>query len=220
MQTILVASRKGGSGKTSLAVHLAALADTAAAPALLIDADPQGSSTFWYNRREATTPLLSNVDAGGVANVLKDARASKIATAIIDSPPHDAIGIATLMRLADLAVIPPRPGPLDLAAVASTIEIARACGTPFVVILNATPPPRHESEMGVVTEARQVLDELGAPVLSTYVSQRAVLSHSLISGEAVNEFAPESAAAIEIAKAWDTIKKVLKQTGVRNHGTK
>lgn len=218
MQTILVASRKGGSGKTTLAVHLAALADSPTAPALLIDADPQGSATFWYNRRSATTPLLSAVNAGGVAAVLKDARSSKVGFAIIDSPPHDAGGISTLMRLADLAVIPTRPGPLDLAAVASTIEIARASGTPFVVLLNATPPPRGENEIGVVAEARQVLDQLGAPVLATYVSQRAVLSHSLISGEAVHEFAPETAAAIEIARAWDTIKRVLKQTGVRQHG--
>jgi chromosome partitioning protein len=218
MRTILVASRKGGSGKTTLAVHLAALADSPNAPALLIDADPQGSATFWYNRREAETPLLAAVAAGGVPDVLRDAKQSKIATAIIDSPPHDAAGISTLMRLADLAVIPTRPGPLDLAAVASTIEIAKASGTPFVVILNATPPPRGEHELAVVTEARQVLDQLGAPVLTSYVSQRAVLSHSLISGEAVHEFAPETAAATEIARAWDTINKVLKQTGARNHG--
>lgn len=218
MQTILVASRKGGSGKTTLAIHLATLANSAAAPCLLVDADPQGSATFWYNRRVATTPMLSAVSAAGVAQVLKDARASKIATAIIDSPPHDAAGISTLMRVADLCVIPSRPGPLDLAAVGATIEIARSAGVPFVVILNATPPPRGEAELAVVSEARQVLDVLGAPVLTSYVSQRAALSHSLISGESVNEFAPESPAAIEIARAWATIQKVMKQTGVRKHG--
>lgn len=218
MQTILVAGRKGGSGKTTIAVHLAALADTPSSPALLIDADPQGSATFWYNRRTATTPLLSAVAAAGVSQVLKDARASKIATAIIDSPPHDASGIGVLMRQVDLAVIPTRPGPLDLAAVASTIEIARSLGTPFVVLLNATPPPRGELEIGVVAEAREVLDQLGAPVLTTYISQRAALSHSLISGEAVHEFAPDSPAANEIARVWDTIQKVLKQTGARKHG--
>jgi len=216
MQTILVASRKGGSGKTTLAVHLATIADSPAQPALLIDADPQGSASFWYDRRVSTTPLLSAVAAGGVSQVLKDARSSNIATAIIDSPPHDAPGIGVLMRLADIAVIPTRPGPLDLAAVASTVEIARATKTPFIVLLNATPPPREGGEPSVVMEARQVLDSLGAPVLTRYVSQRAVLSHSLITGEAVNEFAPDSPAAQEIAAVWAMIRKVLKQTGVRN----
>lgn len=216
MHTILVASRKGGAGKTTLAIHLATLADSPSTPALLIDADPQASAKFWYDRRAAETPLLASVAADGVGPVLQAARQDKIAFAVIDSPPHDAIGITTLMRLADLAVIPTRPGPLDLAAVASTIEIARATGTPFVVLMNATPPPRGEAELGVVSEARQVLDALGAPVLATYVSQRAVLSHSLISGEAVHEFAPSSPASIEISKTWETIQKVLKETGVRN----
>jgi len=215
MQTILVASRKGGSGKTTLAVHLATIAESPTSPALLIDADPQGSASFWYERRASQTPLLSAVAVGGVAQVLADAKASGIATAIIDSPPHDAPGIAQLMRLADLAIIPTRPGPLDLAAVGATIEIARATKTPFIVLLNATPPARADGEPSIVTEARQVLDSIGAPVLTRYVSQRAVLSHSLITGEAVNEFAPDSPAAQEIAAAWAMIRKVLKQTGNR-----
>ena len=59
MATILVTSRKGGSGKTTLAVHMAALADRPRSPALLIDADPQGSANFWYSRRSAETPLLA-----------------------------------------------------------------------------------------------------------------------------------------------------------------
>lgn len=218
MQTILVASRKGGSGKTTIAVHLAALADSPTTPVLLIDADPQGSATFWYNRRTATTPLLSAVNATGAAQVIKDARASKISTVIIDSPPHDAAGIGVLMRLADIVLIPTRPGPLDLAAVASTIEIARSVNVPFVVLLNATPPPRDGSDMGVVNEARNVLDGLGAPVLLTYISQRAALSHSLITGEAVHEWAPKTPAANEIERVWQTLQKVLIETGVRKNG--
>lgn len=213
MATILVASRKGGSGKTTLAVHMAALADRPKAPALLIDADPQGSAKFWYSRREAETPLLASAAAGGVAAILKDATASKVSTVIIDSPPHDAGGIATLMRLADFAVIPTRPGPLDLAAVASTIEIARAAKTPFVVILNAALPPRGEGEPAIVGEARQVLADMGAPVLACYVAQRADLSHSLITGSAVHEFAPQSRASEEIRAAWRAIVSMI---GERN----
>ncbi len=209
MATILVASRKGGSGKTTLAVHMAALADKPGAPALLIDADPQGSAKFWYDRREAKTPLLAAAAAGGVKTIIADAKAENVGTIIIDSPPHDATGIATLMRLSDLAVIPTRPGPLDLAAVASTIEIARAIKVPFVVILNAAMPPRGEQEPTIVTEARQVLADMGVDVLTCYVAQRADLSHSLISGSAVHEFAPDSRASIEISAAWSAIVHML-----------
>ncbi len=216
MATILVASRKGGSGKTTLAVHLAALADKPRSPALLIDADPQGSAKFWYDRREAETPYLAVAAPGGVKAIIESARRDKVSTVIIDSPPHDTAGIATLMKLSDLAVIPTRPGPLDLAAVASTIEIARAMKTPFVVLLNAAPPWRSEGqEPSIMTEAREVLKDLGAPTLACYVAQRADLSHSLISGSAVHEFAPDSRAADEIARAWTVIQRVLTQTGVR-----
>ncbi len=214
MATILVASRKGGSGKTTLAVHMAALADRPKSPALLIDADPQGSAKFWYSRREAETPLLASAAAGGVPAILKDAKASGVETVIIDSPPHDATGIAALMRLSDFAVIPTRPGPLDLAAVASTIEIARAVKLPFVVILNAALPPRGEGDPAIVSEARQVLADMNAPTLTCYVAQRADLSHSLITGAAVHEFAPQSRAAEEIRAAWRAILSMLK--GGRN----
>lgn len=214
MPTILVASRKGGSGKTTLAVHMAALANKPRAPALLIDADPQGSARFWYDRREAETPLLASAAAGGVRPILEAAKRDQVSTVIIDSPPHDTQGITTLMRLADLVVIPTRPGPLDLAAVASTIEIARAVKTPFVVLINAAPPRRdEETEPSIVTEARAVLEnDLGAPVLACYVAQRADLSHSLITGSAVHEFAPESKAAEEIGRAWSTIHRIITKT--------
>ena len=61
MHVILVATQKGGSGKSTLAAHFGALAQLAG-PTLLIDADPQGSLSFWYKRREAETPLLAKAD--------------------------------------------------------------------------------------------------------------------------------------------------------------
>lgn len=217
MPTILIASRKGGSGKTTLAVHMAALASKPKAPALLIDADPQGSAKFWWDRREhAEFPLLAVAPAGGVRPIIEAAKRDRVSTVIIDSPPHDTQGIASLMRLSDLVVIPTRPGPLDLAAVASTIEIAKAVKTPFVVLINAAPPWREEGvEPSIIAEARAVLKDLGAPTLSCYVAQRADLSHSLITGSAVHEFAPESRAADEIGRAWGVIQRILTKTGGR-----
>lgn len=207
MTAILVASRKGGAGKSTLCVHLAALADRPEAPALVIDSDPQASAKFWYDRRQAETPLLAIAAPGGVRPVLQDARAANVETVIIDSPPHDAAGMAGLMRLADYVIIPTRPGPLDLAAVASTVQIARSVGVPFSVLLNAAPPPRGDGrEPAIVTEARQVLAQLGAPVLAPYIAQRAALSHALITGAAVHEFAPQSPAADEISAAWAAIQ--------------
>jgi chromosome partitioning protein len=217
VKTILVASRKGGSGKSTVAIHFAALAEQPGAPALIVDCDEQASAKFWYTQRQAETPLLAAVAPTGAQAVLDAAKAEGIATTIIDSPPHDAAGIVHLMRLADLVVIVTRPGPLDLAAVASTIDIARSTGTPYVVLINAAPARRAEegAEPSIVAEARQVLESLGAPVLPRYVAQRVDLSHSLISGNAVHEYAPESRATAEIGDAWSRIQKAL--NGVTTH---
>ena len=56
MRIIGLLSRKGGSGKTTLAVHLAVLAQQADRRSLLIDLDPQHSAADWWRAREADTP--------------------------------------------------------------------------------------------------------------------------------------------------------------------
>ena len=63
MRIITVASKKGGSGKTTLAGHLAVAADqSGSGPVAIIDTDPQGSLAAWWNTREAPTPLFAAVD--------------------------------------------------------------------------------------------------------------------------------------------------------------
>ena len=60
MQTIVLASQKGGAGKTTLAAHLAVAAEEAGVrPAVLIDTDPQGSLAAWWNARQAESPALA-----------------------------------------------------------------------------------------------------------------------------------------------------------------
>src|SRR3954470_11057742 len=60
MYVIVLASQKGGVGKTTLAAHLAVIAEAAGdGPAVLIDTDPQGSLSAWWNVREANSPALA-----------------------------------------------------------------------------------------------------------------------------------------------------------------
>jgi chromosome partitioning protein len=211
MRTILLAARKGGVGKTTLAVHFSvlALADRPARPPLIIDADPQGSATVWYERREAKAPILIKATIAELPGILADARASHIHTVIIDSAPHDVAGMSLAMRSADLVVIPTRPGILDLAAVSTTVDAARLARAPFVCIVNHAPPTREAEEPAIVTETRAVLRSLGAAVLRPYVAQRASLAHSLVGGQAVTEFEPNGRAATEIIAAWQAIEKTV-----------
>ena len=64
MYTVVAASQKGGSGKTTLSGHLAVEADRAGiGPVALIDTDPQGSLSHWWNARAATSPHFVKVGA-------------------------------------------------------------------------------------------------------------------------------------------------------------
>lgn len=209
MHTVLIAAQKGGAGKSTLAAHFGALAERTGRT-LLIDADPQGSLAFWYERRAAEAPLLAKVGAVDVSATLADAEAEGIAWTIIDSPPHNAPLIGSLMSRATITIVPVRPGPFDLAAVGATLDMARSLKAPIACVLNACPPITRENETAIVAEARALLTEMGAPVLPGQVSQRASLSHALITGQSVNEFEPDGRAAREIETMWSAVVELAR----------
>lgn len=208
MRVIVIAARKGGVGKTTLAIHAGALAT---APALLVDTDPQKSLAWWWQLREPETPALVECEARELPDLVEVARRGDIETIVVDTPPHAAESIADAMRIADLIVIPTRPGPLDLAAVATTLDLAKRVGKPALAVLNHCPPRTGAAEPGIVTEARQALAAMGAEVAETAISQRVALSHAIISGSTVNEFEPQGRAAGEIAALWSEISERLER---------
>jgi len=66
MRTLVVASRKGGAGKTTISGHIAVEAERhGAGPVGIIDLDPMGSLAAWWNERKADTPVCAGVGEGG-----------------------------------------------------------------------------------------------------------------------------------------------------------
>lgn len=208
MQTIVIASQKGGAGKSTLALHLATLAQ-AEGPTLLIDTDPQGSLAFWHERREAKTPLLVKIGTGRLPEVLEAARNEGVRWVLIDTPPHDSAGIAAAMRLADLVLIPARPSALDLHAVESTLRMIEAVQQPALVILSQAPSRRGFGEPTAVREARQVIEAMGGKVADNFIAARAVAAQSVVAGLSVGEMEPQGAAAKEFSAIWAEAKAAL-----------
>lgn len=206
MHVVSFASQKGGSGKSTLAAHLSVFADRPGTPALLIDTDPQGSLAFWHELRAAETPVLVKCEHKELAAVVADARREAIEWVFIDTPPHASTAIADAMREADVIVVPLRPAVFDIAAVARTLDMAKAIGKPTLPVINAAPARRILGEPAVVHEARAALKGLGASAWAGQITQRAVFGHALTSGQAVNEFEPASPAAKEMQSLWDAVK--------------
>lgn len=210
MLTITIASQKGGSGKSTLALHLGTLAQLDGAT-LLVDSDPQGSLSFWHDRREAERPLVIPISPNRLAEVLSTAKDEGIVYTIIDTPPHDSAGMASAMRPADLVLIPARPSALDLHAIEPTIRMAATLKRRALVVLSQCPPRRGFGEPTAVREARAVVEGMGGRLAAATISARAVAAQSVIAGLSVGELEPGGASAVEFEALWAEIKKDLRK---------
>ncbi|MGO4706898.1 AAA family ATPase [Microvirga sp. 2MCAF38] len=209
MNVLVFASRKGGSGKSTLTAHLAAHAAKSKAPTLLIDADPQGSLTLWHQIRGEENPAIKR-GVRGIAEAVKAAKREGYEWVFIDTPPTKSSAIIEAISTATLVVIPSRPSVFDIAAVQDTIGISREQRKPYAVILNAAPAKRNDAEAAMVTDARGALSQLRVPVWGGQITNRADLSLALAYGEAASEFDADSAGAEEIKNLWNAIERSVK----------
>ena len=139
MQVVVLASQKGGAGKTTLTGHLAIAAEQrGVGPVVMIDTDPQGSLSSWWNRRQAPTPVLSPLPHLRDLTIrIAELRDNGVELVLIDTPPAITSAIREVIRVADLVVMPVRPSPHDLDAIGATIDLAQASAS-----RSCSPSPR------------------------------------------------------------------------------
>lgn len=204
MRSIAFLSQKGGSGKTTLAVHIAVAAVQGREKVILVDTDPQASASVWASARQTANPPVAKVSASMVAGYLKTAGQENHTLAVIDTAPHTIAGIDIVAAAADVLLIPCRPSVFDLAAIESSVKIAKAARKPAAFILNACAARGPE-----VAQAREVLAKHGYPIAPVHIGDRKAFARAIIEGEAVTEFDPEGKAAQEIVTLWRWLKKQM-----------
>lgn len=209
MNVLVFASRKGGSGKSTLTAHLAAHAAKPSRPTLLIDADPQGSLTLWHQLRGEENPAIKR-GGRGISEIVKAAEKDGYEWVFIDTSPTKSAAIVEAISCATLVVIPSRPSVFDIAAVQDTIEISREQRKPYAVVLNGAPAKRNDTDVASVADARGALAQLRVPVWSGQITNRADFSLALAYGEAAKEFDPGSPAAEEVRLLWNAIERSVK----------
>jgi len=197
MKTIVLASQKGGSGKTTLAAHLAVMAERAGdGPCVLIDTDPQGSLAAWWNGRKDKTPAFARTSLKDLSRNLEVLAKEKIKRVIIDTPPAITEAIRSVVALADFVLIPTRPSPHDLRAVGYTVELAAGSNRPFAFALTQA-----KANSKLTVQAMGALSEHGV-VASTIIHDRVDYASSMIDGRTVMEIDPRGRSAAEIASLW------------------
>jgi chromosome partitioning protein len=203
MKIVAIVSQKGGSGKTTLAVHLAVCAERAKKRAAIIDLDPQASALEWYSRRAAATPEIVPATPEQLPMLLQQAKDNGADLAIIDTAPHSDRAAAVAANLADVVLIPCRPAAFDVAALGTTLTILKLTKAKdkAAILLNAVPP-----RGGITDEAEAGLSTL-APLVPVRMYHRAAYSHAVNDGRSVEEYDPKGKAAQEIRALYKWIMK-------------
>jgi chromosome partitioning protein len=209
MKMVGLLSRKGGVGKTTLAVHLAVLAQQAGQRTLLIDLDPQGSAAAWWRARDAETPALVETQPAELRAILDAAQADGVDLVIVDTRPSVEADVAHVAALSDLVMIPTRPAIFDLRAILGTLDVVKGTARRSMLVLNACPPARGAGEASIVTDARRALTAFGVPVAAVAITSRAAFIAAPVAGLTAGETEPEGKAAKEIRALWRIVEKEL-----------
>jgi chromosome partitioning protein len=203
MQVIVLASQKGGSGKTTLSGHLAVEAQRGDKVVVCVDTDAQGGLTDWWNARNLETPALSTAGTGGLKALLEKLAKAQVDYVVIDTPGQVSAEAQATIRLADIVVIPVMPSPHDLRAVGKTVDTVVDTGRPMLFVVN-----RATQRARLTSEAAVVLSQHGT-VAPVTIHSRTDFAASMIDGRTTNEIDPTGKSAAEVRELWAYILKRL-----------
>lgn len=210
MNTIGVLARKGGAGKSTLALHWAVEAQRqGSGNVAVIDIDPQQTSAKWAKRRMELgkqTPAVLVAKVDDLQEALAACKASDMALVLIDTPPHGEEPCQEAAKASSLVVVPCGPSAPDLEAIGATIYILQETQTPEVIILNQGRPGSR-----INTKAVSVLTQYGLPVCPVPIIRRAALADAFLDGRAVSELEPHGKGASEITRSWQWITTHFRQ---------
>jgi len=205
MHIIAILSQKGGTGKTTLSLHLAVAAERAGHVAAVIDLDPQASAAGWKDSRPGETPVVVSIPASRLPQALEVARQGGAEMIFLDTAPHSSEVALAAAEAADLVIIPCRAGILDLRAIGATARLAKIAAKPAHVVLNAMPP----RATNVLADAREAVAVHGLEVAPIAIQQRAAYAHALTAGQTAQEYEPDGKAAEEMAQLYAWLRQVL-----------
>jgi chromosome partitioning protein len=207
MRTIAVVARKGGSGKTTVAVHLAIAAHLSGRRTAVVDTDPQQSAVEVFKMRTGAGPQCLASPSAGLLKAQMDARTGGVEAMFIDTPAGTEEGMSTALVLSDLALLVIRPTFLDLAAAAQTADVLKKLRKPGLVVLNQAPVARDGQEPPAVRKAKEALRLMRLPVVPVILRARASYQNTIESGRSAVEIASGGPGARELAEIWAYIER-------------
>lgn len=199
MRTIALISQKGGVGKTTLSINLAAAAHQSGAGVVIADTDPQQSTYRWYLARKDTDPLpyAASVFPDTLSAFIEKARANKADWLFIDTSPNSTEDSLAIADRADLLIVPCAPSFVDLRALKRTENVVRLAGKPAIAVLNLCPPYGSEAD-----QAAEALETLGFEVCPHRITNRAAARRAYALNQSVFDYEPGGKAAAEFTDVF------------------
>ncbi len=221
-QIIVVTNQKGGSGKTTVTMQLAGALARSQHKVLVVDADPQGTATRWAASAHDENIFPASVIGLSAASEKVHREVKKFISdyeyILIDCPPAaDSPVPQSALLVADLALVPVIPSPLDLWAAVGIRQVIENVGDinenlQARLILN-----QYKTNTNLSVESRNVLTDFRIPLLKTYLKQREVYRQSAAFGQTVYDFANRAKPAItEIESLRLEVLALLKAAPEKN----
>ena len=193
-----VLNQKGGVGKTTLSVNLAACLARTGARVLLIDADPQGSSLDWAAARQGE-PLFSVV---GFPRATIHKEIAQLGLGydhiIIDGPPRVTDLARSAIMASDIVVIPVQPSPYDIWAAEEVVKLITEARVYKENIKSVFVVNRKITNTAIGRDVREALAAYPIHVLDASVAQRVVFAEAAAQGQAIFEIDPTGPAVAEM----------------------
>lgn len=206
MPTIAIVSQKGGSGKTTLAVHLATRAAQARHESCVVDTDPQATAAAWSDWRGDFLPVVVTSPPARLGRTIESAKKNGVDFIVIDTPPHADAAAREAIKAADIVLIPSRPRAFDLHALEPIADLVNFAKKPAWVVLNSVPA----GATVLTDDAKKAAKNMGLNMCSVTLGDRAAFHRSSANGETAGEIDPEGKAAKEIEKLWKWVAKKLR----------
>lgn len=208
MHVIAVLNQKGGSGKTTIATHLARALQLDGKDVLLVDSDPQGSARDWAAVREDNPLAVVGIDRPTIDHDLKAIGRKDFV--VIDGAPQAADLAVSAIKAASFILIPVQPSPYDIWATADLVELVKQrievtdgkLQAAFVV-------SRAIKGTRIGAEVTDALNGYGLPVLESRITQRVIYPGTAAAGTTVMDDEPEGDAAREVRALMAEIAQKL-----------
>ena len=197
LKTITILSDKGGAGKTMLSLQLAVAADLSGECAVVLDLDPQQSATAWGELRVKETPVVVPTKATSLPAMIDTATHQGATFLITDTAPHDEASSRAAARVADLVLVPCRPGLFDVHAIARTVGIIESEKKPAIVVLMDVPARGRRA-----ADAREAVATYDLQTAPYELGHRVAYVDSLNAGITAEEYQPKSKAAEEVRNLY------------------